>query len=253
MSSPASYPIESVENAARVLLMLRDQRILRVAEVAADLGVARSSAHRMLTTLQAQGLLRQDEATRGYRVGPRLVELGIAVIGATDLKAEARPVLEELSKATGETVHLIVLEGTQIVFVDGVEGSHAIRAALRNGDRAPAHAGAAGKALLAELTLPELRSRYPGARLRGGTSRAITTRRDLEAGLAQVRERGYATNFGESEDGLHAISAAVRDRAGTPRAAITIAGPSERLSAADLERLSVVLLAGTERLAERLG
>lgn len=252
MSSPASYPIESVENAVRVLLMFREQRVLRVAEVSNTLGIARSSAHRMLTTLQAQGMLRQDTATRGYRVGARLVELGIAVIGVTDIRADARPILEDLAKTTGETVHLVVLEGTQIIFIDGVEGGYAIRAALRVGDRAPAHASAAGKVLLGGLAEVELRKRYPGARLQGGTADAISTRRKLETELVHVRERGYALNHSESEAGLHALSAPVHDASGAVRAAITVSGPSLRLSDKELERLSRTVLDGAARLEAQL-
>ena len=252
MSSPASYPIESVENAARVLLMLRDKRILRVAEVSTELGIARSSAHRMLTTLQAHGLLRQDPASRGYRAGARLVELGIAVIGATDLRAEARPILEELARQTAETVHLVVLEDAQILFVDGVEGSHVIRAAVRTGERGPAHAAAAGKVLLAALTPAELRARYPAARLRGGTDRAITARRELEAELHRVRDAGYATNTGESETSLHAVSAPVVDTAGVARAAISLSGPSSRLTPDDLDRLGGVIIDAATRVGALL-
>lgn len=253
MSSPASYPIESVENAARVLLMLRTQRLLRVAEVAAELDIARSSAHRMLTTLQSQGLLRQDAATRSYAAGPQLVQIGVAVIGATDLRADARPTIERLCRLTGETVHLIVLEGSTIVFLDGVEGRHAIRAAERTGDRAPAHAAAAGKVLLSALTREELRERYPGSRIRGGTSEALTSRRALEDELEIVRERGYATNLGESEPGLYAVAVPVRDSLGTVRAAISVSGPSVRLTETSLAEYAPALLEASEQLSAALG
>lgn len=229
MSVPASYPIESVHTAAEILLMLRDKPSLRVAAVAQELGVARSTAHRMLTTLQDAGLLRQDETTKEYRAGPALVQLGVAVIGATDIRAEAKPALELLAASTGETAHLLVLEGTETVFLDGVEGRHVIRAALRVGRRGPAHASAAGKTLLAFLTQEELRARYPNARLRGGTERAPKTRRELEAALEQVRRQGYATNFSESEPDLTAVAAAIPDRSGTSRFALSVSGPAQRL------------------------
>lgn len=248
MSAPASYPIESVENAAKVLLMLRTQRVLRVAEVAAELGIARSSGHRMLTTLQAQGLLKQDPATRGYTAGPQLIQIGVAVIGATDLKAEARATIERLSQDTGETVHLIVLEGTDIVFVDGAEGRGAIRAAVRTGDRAPAHASAAGKVMLAHLPLDQLRERYPGSRISGGTNNAVTSRRRLEAELETVRLNGYATNLGESEIGLHAVAAPILDVTGGVRAAVSLSGPSERLTEQILARHLPLLLEATGQL-----
>jgi DNA-binding IclR family transcriptional regulator len=252
VSAPASYPIESVENAARVLLMLRERRALRVADVASELEIARSSAHRLLTTLQSQGLLRQELADRTYGPGPQLVQIGVAVIGASDLRAEARPVIERLSHEVGETVHLIVLDGATTVFVDGVEGQFAIRAALRTGDRAPAHASAAGKVLLAALSRDQLRERYPGSRLRGGTDKAVSTRRELEAELERVRQQGYAKNLGESEPGLHAIAAPILDAAGGARAALSISGPSERLTEARLDQHRPALIEATSQLGEHV-
>lgn len=241
MSATVNYPIESVENASRVLLMLRTQRVLRVSAVASELEIARSSAHRLLNTLLSLGLLRQDPTTRTYGPGAQLIQIGVAVIGATDLRAEARPVIEKLSHQVGETVHLIVLDGSSIVFLDGVEGRHAVRAAVRAGDRAPAHASAAGKVLLAPLTSAQLQERYPGSRLKGGTDSAIGSRRALERELKQVREDGYAMNKGESEFGLHAISAPIYDSAGKVRAALSISGPSERLTVSKLVQLTSVI------------
>jgi IclR family transcriptional regulator, acetate operon repressor len=248
VSVPASYPIESVGTAAQVLLMLRDKPSLRVAGVAQELGVARSTAHRMLTTLQEAGLLRQDEASKEYRAGPALVQLGIAVIGATDLRAEAKAALELLASVTGETAHLLTLEGTETVFLDGVEGRHVIRAALRIGQRGPAHASAAGKALLAFLPPEELRARYPSSRLRGGTDRAPRTVRELEDALEQVRRQGYATNFSESEPDLTAVAAAIPDGGAVARFALSVSGPAQRLGS-DVS----AIVAQVRRQADLLG
>jgi DNA-binding IclR family transcriptional regulator len=248
VSVPASYPIESVGTAAQVLLMLRDKPSLRVASVAQELGVARSTAHRMLTTLQEAGLLRQDEASKEYRAGPSLVQLAVAVIGATDIRAEAKLALERLASVTGETAHLLTLEGAETVFLDGVEGRHVIRAASRIGPRGAAHASAAGKTLLASLTPEELRARYPSARLRGGTELAPRTRGELEEVLAQVRRQGYATNFSESEPDLTAVAAAIPDPSGTSRFALSVSGPAARLG----DDVSVIV-AEVRRQADLLG
>lgn len=237
MSAPASYPIESVDNAARILLMLLETRDLRTASVARELGVARSTAHRMLTTLQARGLLRQDPATKGYGPGPGLVELGMAVMGAVDLRAEMRPVLEKLAAETGETAHLLTLEGTEVLFLDGVEGKHVIRASARSGQRTLAHISAAGKALLAELGTDEVDRRFPATRLRGGSANALSSRSALHAALELVRERGYATNLSESEPDLHAVAVVIRDRTGTARGALSVSGPASRLGS-DLDGLA---------------
>ena len=244
MTSPANYLIESVENASRVLLMLRTRRVLRVGEVAAELDIARSSAHRMLTTLQSQGLLRQDPATKTYGAGPQLVQIGVAVMGAGDLREEVRPTVERLSRDTGETIHLIVLDGPAIVFVDGVEGRFAIRAALRTGDRAPAHASAAGKVLLASLSHEQLREHYPENRIQGGTRKAVNSRRKLETELEAMRAAGFALNLGESEYGLHAVAVPVLDAGGSVRAAIALSGPSERLTEGLLHKHARALLDG---------
>jgi DNA-binding IclR family transcriptional regulator len=228
-SDPARYAIESVTNAARILLMLRESRELQVGRVATTLGVARSTAHRLLTTLQAQGLLAQRSARSAYTSGPALVELGAAVVGATDLRSLARPALERLALETGETAHLLVLRDTEVLFIDGVEGKHAIRAATRIGARELAHASAAGKVLLAHLPTEELRRRYPSARLAGGTDHAAKTRAALERELDATRERGYGLNDSESESDLIAVSAPVLDASGTPVGAISISGPASRM------------------------
>lgn len=248
----AAYPVESIDNAARILLAFRTKRQVRVSEMAAELSVARSTAHRMLTTLADRGLVRQDPETKAYVPGPALIELGLAVIGAADMRAVIRPVIERLAEATGETVHLLVLEGTETVFLDGVESKKAIRASLRVGVRGPAHASAAGKVMLALLGPEALRARFPAGPLRGGTDRAITSWPEFEAELDAVRERGYATNLQESEPGLHAVSMALTDSSGAVRGALSVSGPAERMGR-DLTRFVAPLRSAAAELRPRLG
>ncbi len=236
----ARYAIESVTNAARILLMLRESRELQVGRVAEELGVARSTAHRLLTTLQAQGLLAQKGARSAYASGPALVELGASVVGAVDLRGLARPILERLAHDTGETTHLLMLRDTEVLFVDGVEGKHAIRAATRIGDRGPAHASGAGKVLLSLLPEEELRRRYPGRTLSGGTDNAVKTRIALLRELEETRQRGYGVNDAESEPDLCAVSAAIADNSGNPLGAISISGPVSRVRA-HLEEYAALL------------
>ncbi len=111
----------SVENALRLLLMFRERESVRVSEVAADLGVSRSTAHRLLALLLAYGFVNQDLATRAYGPGPRLVELGLTVARTTDMLGIMHPFLERLRELTDETVHLIVLEGGNCRLTDSVE------------------------------------------------------------------------------------------------------------------------------------
>jgi IclR family transcriptional regulator, acetate operon repressor len=248
----AAYPVESIDNAARILLAFRTKRQVRVSEMAAELSVARSTAHRMLTTLADRGLVRQDPETKAYVPGPALIELGLAVIGVADLRAVVRPVLERLAETTGETVHLLVLEGSETVFLDGVESPQVIRASLRTGVRGPAHASAAGKAMLSLLDREDVLARFPGGSLHGGTAHAISSWEKFEAELQAVREQGYAVNLQESEPGLHAVSLALTDSSGTVRGALSVSGPAERMGR-DLTRFVAPLRAAAADLRYRLG
>jgi IclR family transcriptional regulator, acetate operon repressor len=251
-SRAAAYPIDSVSKAVHTLLLLKDQRSLRVADVAVHLDVARSTAHRILTTLQAEGMLRQETGTRTYSAGHELIELGMRLIGLVDLRSEARPILESLVDETSETAQLVVLDGAEIIFAEGVEGKHAIRAGLRTGVRAPAHASAAGKALLAQLSAAELQIRYGGTRLTGGTERAVSTRLELQRELQATRVRGYATNFSESEPDLTAVSVVVRGLNGVPRAALSVSAPAVRIAPDDVPRLAKIIQRAAEDLGRRI-
>jgi DNA-binding IclR family transcriptional regulator len=250
--SKANYPIDSVSRTARLLMMFRTRPAVRVADVASVLSVAPSTAHRMLTTLEDLELLMQDEISKAYLPGRALIDIGVAVIRATDVREEARSELAFLVQQTGETAHLLILENSEIIFIDGLESPQAIRAGLRTGHRAPAHAAAAGKALLAELDRAELRRRYPHAHLVGGTDRAIGSRSTLEQELDDVRRRAFATNYSESEEDLHAISVAVKDTRGRARAALSVSAPARRLPPSQAEEIAAVLHSAADRLGKRL-
>jgi IclR family acetate operon transcriptional repressor len=212
--------------------MLREHASIRAVDVAAELGVARSTAHRMVSTLAQVGLLQRNESDKSYTAGHALVELGMAVLGAADLRAQVAPVLAQLAAETGETAHFLVREGAEVVFVSVAESARVIRAASRVGTRLPAHVTSSGRCLLALLPPEELAALYPARRpLTGGTDAALHSRDALLADLAQVAARGYAINRSESEPGLVAVGAAIRDARGAGLGAISVSGPAERVTA----------------------
>jgi DNA-binding IclR family transcriptional regulator len=209
---------------------------LTVAEAAAAVGLDRTVAHRLVATLANRGYLQRESG--GYRLGPACLALASVV---TDLRAAARPHLEALRDATGETVHLVVLSGRDVVFVDGAESAHALRVTTRTGRRLPAHATSVGKALLAALPPERFTALYGQADLVAVTKRTICDRHALERELAATREHGYATSHGESENGVGSVGVAVRNPAGDPRAALSVAMPLERFTD-KAERLAAALL-----------
>lgn len=233
-----AYRLSSVDHALELLLLFRTKPALRVSEVADELGVARSTAHRLLGMLVHRQFAVQDPATRAYRPGPRLVELGLAAVGALDVRARMRPYLSEIAARTGETVSLLVLEGDQVHFMDSIESHRTVRVGSRFDARMPAHATSAGKAMLATLTTDEVLATYPNEKLVTITERTVATRTQLLAALDRVRADGFAVNFGESETGLDAIGMAVLDADGRPAAGITVAFPMQRMTQEYVEALA---------------
>src|SRR3954470_24051306 len=204
--------VGAVENALRLLQLYREREVLGVSEAARLLGVGRSTAHRLLTTLRAHGFVVQD-SSRAYRVGPALRELGAAVAESGVVRGRCRPYMQALCDELGETVNLVSLRGACAIFVASVKPRRPLRVAGREGVVLPAHAVSAGKALLASLPSGVLRELYADEALTSLTERTLRTRTALEAELDAVRKRGYAVNVGESERGITAAACAIPGRA----------------------------------------
>lgn len=228
-SKPPPDLIESVDHALRALSMFEHTNELRVATVAEELGVARSTAHRILSTLAWRDFVQQDRVTRVYRAGGALIELGLRSVSEVDLRRVAIPHLEQLSQKLGETVNLMVLVGGDAKFIGGSESEHAVRTRVATGLVLPAYATSGGKVLLAMQPLDELRSLYPRGlrKVTGQTQRSLAALRDE---LAMVRAHGYAFNDEESATGLRAVAVPIRDRVGRTIAALAISMPAVRLS-----------------------
>lgn len=246
------YPIESVNNALRLLLLVRDSPSISVAEASRSLEVAPSTAHRLLAMLQHHDFVQRDPRTRQYRAGRVLTEIGLAALRDFDIRTVVRPLLERLVERVGETVHLTILRGSSVFFLDCVEADKVLRAGSRVGQSLPAHATAAGKVLLAQLPEEVVKELYPSERLPAVTEKTTRSRRALLRELAEIRERGYATNTGESEEYVVAVAAAIKDHGGSVRGAVTVAAPDARLPARDLPRIGKMVQEATETMGASL-
>lgn len=223
------YRIESVDKALRLLLMFQERSTWTVSEASEALGVARSTAHRLLAMLQYHGFVTQQATSKAYGPGRALLEIGLAAVRSLDVRRVARPHLEALVQELRETIQLIILQGQRTLIVDAVECQEAVRVSARTGGSAPPNCTSAGKVLLARLPPDEVRGLLGPDPLETLTERSIGTLAELEADLADVRARGYATNLGEHEPGLSAISVAIATPAGVTPAAITVSAPEMRM------------------------
>jgi IclR family transcriptional regulator, KDG regulon repressor len=246
--------LSSVGNAARLLkVFLSREKDLGVSELARRLGLAKSTVHRLLTTLVSEGLIEQDRQTGCYRLGIVMFELGEAVRVHMDLHTACGPILASLREETHESCQVGILDGFEVVYVDRLESSQALRLFNEAGRRVPVNCTSSGKILLAHLSegeLDDVLRRAPMAQL---TPRTITDPDQLRDGLRQIRRRGWAEAVEERETGVASIAAPVRNVAGEVVAAISIGAPLARLGAAQRKRLAPVVLDAGEAASRRLG
>ena len=258
MSNKAGAPgsgvgVQSVDRAVAILEILARRGTAGVSELASDIGVHKSTAFRLLGALEDRGLVEQTRERGKYRLGLGILRLARTVPGRLDLVGQGRPVCEELALAFGETVNLAVLRSHHAVNVDQSRGAAAIAAHNWVGQLTPLHATSSGKILLAHQP-PDARKRLlDAAGLPKFTARTVTSRRALARQLTAALADGYAMTVEEYEDGLNAVAAPVLDHTGSVVAAVSVSGPAFRLGARRMADVAEALVAGADRISERLG
>lgn len=242
--------VQSIERAFAVLSALKDGPI-GVTEVAERADLPKSTAARMLATLSHEGAVEQVPGGTNYRLGPRIVTLAEGVVPVRSLVATARPILEELAAATGETAGLSVAEGYVVHYVDQVGTSHQVQVRDWTGTRVPMHAVSSGLVFLAHLP-PAALEAYLARELEAFTPRTLTDPAALRERLAQVRVDGYAWVHEEFAEGLSSVAAAVVESSGSVVAAIHLHGPAYRFPAGAEQRIGEFVLEAATRASERL-
>ncbi|MGW1813641.1 IclR family transcriptional regulator [Streptomyces sp. NPDC002125] len=243
-----SYIIESLDTGLRLMRLFLTHDTLSVTDAARELDVARSTAHRVLSTLEARGFATRDAPGRGYSAGPELVTLGRPAGYGPEIRARLQPVLDAAAAATGETVSTAALIGDQVIITDGRESPHPVRAVLETGRAHPAHATSAGKALLAQLTTEQVCALYPDERLPGVTGRTLTSRTELLAELARIRTLGRADSAGESVRGMNAVAVPLAGNSWRDRLALMASMPADRGGEPELAQHAVELRRAALRL-----
>jgi DNA-binding IclR family transcriptional regulator len=227
--------------------------VLGVGEMARRLGMHRSSASRLAATLSTAGYLRPAGAPGRYALGGKLARLSGLVAQAAALPEVATPVLRELVDRLGETGHIAVLDGTEVMTTVVVDGWHSVRMHSTVGKRSPAHATAIGKVLLAGLPDAEVRRRFGRAALERRTPATVGSFEALLAQLAEVRAHDCAFDREELEAGLQCVAAPVRDHTGTVVAAAGISGPVDRITVETSPGLAAAVRAAAAEISARLG
>jgi DNA-binding IclR family transcriptional regulator len=245
--------IQSVRRAVGILEALADDSgELGVTELGRRLGVHKTTASRLVSTLAEHDLVERSPTTEKYRLGLGLVRLASAAASGLDLVRQARPILEKLAEETRETVNLAVLDDDRVVNIDQVASPRLIVNVNWVGKGTPLHCTSNGKILLAHLPQKD-RERLVARRLERLTDRTIIDRTVLRGQLDEARARGFAVALEELEVGLNAVAAPVRDSGGQVIAAVSVAGPAYRVKPGQITRLARTTVKAGGEISRRMG
>jgi len=249
-----NYYVRSLGRGLDVLAMLAEARDgVGVSEVASSLSVDKSTAFRLLSTLVRDGFAVQDEDSRRYRAGMRIVQLSARVLERTELREVAVPWVKRLQKVTGESAHLAVLAQGKAVYIHKETSGSGLNVNTEVGRRAPLHCSAIGKALVAELPASELETMLPAQEMTRYTPRTMTTLRELAPHLEVTQSRGYAVDDEEFEPGVRCVAAAIRGHSGRVEAAVGVSGPSFRVTLERIPSLGAIVAETASEISRLLG
>lgn len=245
--------VTAIDRAMDVLTLFGENgsRNLGVTEIAHALGLSKAVVHRILSSFRSKGFVEIDEDTHRYRLGPKVLHIGLAYMDGIDVRGLARPKLEELSRTTNETSTLSIRSGTWRVYVDQVTPQRDVKMVVQLGRQEPLHAGASSKALLAFLDAKEIDD-YLARPLEKLTPQTVTNPKILRKELEEIRRTGFSTSTGERLTGAASVAAPILGHDGSPAAVVSVSGPAERFGSVR-GRATRALLNATGELSEKLG
>ncbi|MCM3714814.1 IclR family transcriptional regulator [Halalkalibacter oceani] len=246
--------IQSVDRALRILDLFDEYETeLKITEISERMVLHKSTVHSLLKTLQKHHYIEQNPENGRYRLGMKLFERGNFVIQSLDLRAIAKEHLIELSRETGRTIHLVILDGKEGVYIDKVESSTASVLYSKIGRRVPIHSSGVGKALVAFKSDAELEQILENYEYTRQTENTITNKEDFLQEVKLIQEKGYAIDDQENEPGVFCVAIPVRDYTGQVVAAISSSSTATQLTEDELEKNIDILKATAMELSRKLG
>jgi DNA-binding IclR family transcriptional regulator len=246
--------IQSLDRALRIVDLFDEQTTeLKITDISARMGLHKSTVHALLRTLQLHGYIDQNAETGKYKLGLKLLEKGQLLLQGLDIRTVARPHLSALSSRTGQTTHLVILDGKEGVYLDKVEGERAAICYSRIGRRVPLHCSAVGKVLLAFRKPGEVEELLRGYSFAAQTDATIRDKEKLLRELERVREVGYAVDDQENEPGVKCGATPVRDHLGAVAAAISISTVVSAVDDGQFHQYVELLREEADRISRQLG
>ncbi|CAH0344345.1 IclR family transcriptional regulator [Bacillus sp. CECT 9360] len=246
--------VKSVSRALDIITLVSSKKGgLGVTEIANQIDINKSSVYRILTTLVQYGYVEQDMETGRYKLGYKFLEVSSKLLDSIDLRSEAKPFLQELENFTNEVIHLVVYDQGEVVYIEKLEGNETLRMHSKVGKRAPMHCTSVGKAILAHLPSSVVLDILERKGLPVHTDKTITDKDEFIQELNQVKQRGYALDLEENETGITCIAVPIFDHLGKAIAAVSISGPTIRMTEERLNELQTQMQRIGKQISTRLG
>jgi IclR family transcriptional regulator, KDG regulon repressor len=246
--------IQSVDRALRILDLFDEYETeLKITDISSRMNLHKSTVHSLLKTLQIHNYIDQNPENGKYRLGMKLFERGNFVISSLDIRSIAKTYLLELSMKTGNTVHIVILDGKEGVYIDKVEGPAATVLYSRIGRRVPVHCSAVGKVLVAFKTKKELKDILNSYVYKQHTSKTIINEADFLSELERVSECGYAMDNEENEPGVACVAVPIYNHSGGVVAAMSMSQPVTRLNKEHMDETIAILKQAADKISARLG
>jgi len=244
--------VRSVFRAIKILEFLGNKEGPTVTDISNKLNFPKSTTHGILSTLEKENIIVKDQYNR-YHLGLKLLELGSMAQADLEIRRVAGPFLKKLNTEFDETVHLTVLEDNEVLYVDCLESSKRLRTYSVIGVKAPLYCTSVGKAILAFLDEDEIEEILNSITFEKFTENTITDKDFLMDELHTIVQRGYAVDNMEHEEGLRCVGAPIRNHAGKVFAAISVSGPSQRITLGNVSEIGKVVMTQAEEISKKLG
>lgn len=246
--------VQSIDRALSILEVLSDySEGLGVTEISEKVDLHKSTVYRLLATLIYKGYVVQDLETNKYGITLKLFELGSKKVESMDLLSVSKEYTKKLMESVNEVVHLVVREGSEIVYIDKVEANNTIMMASTIGKRSPMYCTSVGKAILAHLPEKKVKEIWDNSKIVKYTDYTITDFEELKTELEDIRQKGYAVDNEENEMGVRCIGVPIFNRHGKVEAAISISGPAIRVTESKISNFSIKVMNTASLISRELG
>ena len=246
--------VKSVSRALDIIQLVSMKKGgLGVTEIANQIDINKSSVYRILSTLVQYGFIEQDTETGRYKLGYKFLEISSKLLESIDLREEAKQSLLELENETNEVIHLVVYDQGEVVYIEKLEGNEILRMHSKVGKRAPMHCTSVGKAILAHLPINVVLDILDRKGMPLHTDKTITNKEEFLKELQEVKQKGYALDLEENEYGITCIAAPIFDHLEKVVAAVSVSGPTMRMSGERFEALKGRIQQIGQQISSRLG